>query len=376
MNTRVRVWFVAIAAAAVFSASNAADLNNESLLAGCAVSAPNAKISAAGVYLNNTTGNAYGEIAGSVSAPLGCAFGAQIDGALSHIGGPLSGGAAAHLFYRNPDSGLLGVTGSYEPTGGVGTTRVGPELEAYLGSLSLEGWAGYAFTDSGAQDWFAAADAAIYPTDNLRLSAGWRHSFGTDVGVGRAELQIPDTSVSLFAEGQVGTQNYSSIKAGINVYLGAPKKPLIARHRSDDPRNRLFELLAAQVTGSSGGGGGATCANDAECPTGSVCNVGTGTCTGGEGAICGNGVVEAPEACDDGNTADGDGCNATCSAISCASASQCDDSDGASVDTCTAGVCIHTYPICGNGLVESPEECDDSNTANGDGCSATCTLET
>jgi cysteine-rich repeat protein len=32
-------------------------------------------------------------------------------------------------------------------------------------------------------------------------------------------------------------------------------------------------------------------------------------------------------------------------------------------------------PTCGNGSLETPEECDDGNMAAGDGCSATCTLE-
>jgi cysteine-rich repeat protein len=32
-------------------------------------------------------------------------------------------------------------------------------------------------------------------------------------------------------------------------------------------------------------------------------------------------------------------------------------------------------PICGNGSAEAPEECDDGNTAPGDGCSPTCQLE-
>ncbi|MBI4896352.1 MAG: DUF4215 domain-containing protein, partial [Candidatus Aenigmarchaeota archaeon] len=33
-------------------------------------------------------------------------------------------------------------------------------------------------------------------------------------------------------------------------------------------------------------------------------------------------------------------------------------------------------PICGNGIVESREECDDGNTVNGDGCSNTCFVDT
>src|SRR5262249_1990275 len=32
-------------------------------------------------------------------------------------------------------------------------------------------------------------------------------------------------------------------------------------------------------------------------------------------------------------------------------------------------------PVCGNGIAEGTEECDDGGTSNGDGCSATCQLE-
>jgi len=30
--------------------------------------------------------------------------------------------------------------------------------------------------------------------------------------------------------------------------------------------------------------------------------------------------------------------------------------------------------ICGNGLIESPEQCDDHNVANGDGCDSRCKI--
>ncbi|MCE9624877.1 MAG: DUF4215 domain-containing protein, partial [Deltaproteobacteria bacterium] len=63
-------------------------------------------------------------------------------------------------------------------------------------------------------------------------------------------------------------------------------------------------------------------------------------------AICGNGIQNAGEACDDGNTVDGDGCASNC-----------------------------TLPGCGNDVVEAGEACDDGNTQDGDGCSATCQVE-
>jgi cysteine-rich repeat protein len=31
--------------------------------------------------------------------------------------------------------------------------------------------------------------------------------------------------------------------------------------------------------------------------------------------------------------------------------------------------------VCGNGIINLSEQCDDGNTVSGDGCSATCTIE-
>ena len=80
-------------------------------------------------------------------------------------------------------------------------------------------------------------------------------------------------------------------------------------------------------------------------------------------SICGNGVVEFPETCDDGNMANGDGCSNMCTVESGWSCSG------------TTSICS-PIAVCGNGVVESGETCDDSNTVNGDGCSNTCKLET
>lgn len=66
------------------------------------------------------------------------------------------------------------------------------------------------------------------------------------------------------------------------------------------------------------------------------------------GPVCGNGVLESGEQCDDGNTQSGDGCSALCT-----------------VET----------PVCGNGNVEAGEQCDDGNTIPGDGCDASCLIE-
>lgn len=68
-------------------------------------------------------------------------------------------------------------------------------------------------------------------------------------------------------------------------------------------------------------------------------------------SMCGNGVVQSGEQCDDGNTASGDGCSSTCQSES-------------------------ITPVCGNGVLQSGEQCDDGNTLSGDGCSSSCQTET
>ena len=61
---------------------------------------------------------------------------------------------------------------------------------------------------------------------------------------------------------------------------------------------------------------------------------------------CGNGVIDAPEECDDGNRLSGDGCSGGC-----------------------------RLEVCGNGIVDAGEACDDGNDAVGDGCTPACEAE-
>jgi|GEM_PF-2893183 len=102
-----------------------------------------------------------------------------------------------------------------------------------------------------------------------------------------------------------------------------------------------------------------------------------------EAPLCGNTLLESGESCDDGNLVGGDGCSATCSIEVpqpvCGNAAvemneQCDDGNLIGGDGCSA-VCSIEVPICGNGVVEFEETCDDGNVSGNDGCSAVCSVE-
>ncbi|WP_373045343.1 DUF4215 domain-containing protein [Vulgatibacter sp.] len=116
------------------------------------------------------------------------------------------------------------------------------------------------------------------------------------------------------------------------------------------------EQLAPGGSGGSGGAGGS-----------------------GGGALCGNGVVEAGESCDDGNDVDGDACTSGCEVARCGDgfvhegAEACDDGNDVDTDGCTSTCAL---PACGDGHVQGDEACDhgvaNSDTA-ADACRSDCT---
>jgi cysteine-rich repeat protein len=108
------------------------------------------------------------------------------------------------------------------------------------------------------------------------------------------------------------------------------------------------------------------------CQTGTVCNETDDSCDAV--AACGNGVLEAGEDCDDGNTVDGDCCAATCQfemlGSSCSDGQFCNGEelcDGAGA--CQAGTPVN----CGDGVGCTTDACDEVsdscvNTANDNNC--------
>jgi hypothetical protein len=223
-----------------------------------AVSAPNWKFGIAGGLIDlenqSTDGRVHAE--GSVSIPLTFSTGLQIDGMIGDLGGDTTGSIGGHLFYRDPTYVLLGAWGGYHGIGSNDIVRFGPEAAFYLGNFTVEGTVGWEDSDSDGSDAYAHVNAAMYPNDDLKVYLGYRRTLGRDAAAAGFEWLTGhqlgfEAPMSLFAEGQLGEDDHSTVWVGLRFYLGGEDKSLIRRHREDDPNDPAPGLsqLAASGTG-------------------------------------------------------------------------------------------------------------------------------
>lgn len=207
-----------------------------------AVSGVNGKVDFSAGNLDGWDGKVAG---GSVAGRLTEDFGWQGDALWSRIGGQDFYGLGGHLFWRDPQRALLGITGSGIQRDGVDSYQIGIEGEYYLPRMTWLAGAGYAnvkydqpvpFIDSDAKGSYLTAQVRYYLTDDLALSVGGLHALDNNLGIASAEYQTPVAGLSLFATAAKGDNDYDHAMVGIRYYLGKSKS-LMSRHRTDDPEN-------------------------------------------------------------------------------------------------------------------------------------------
>jgi hypothetical protein len=204
--------------------------------------------------------------AGSLTVPLGTQFGFQFDalagGLNSRLAGDVPIGATAgHLFWRDPSVGLVGVYGQYAHANafdGVDSYAGAFEGALYRGRISIEGIAG-AETGSArlggisfafGTRFFDVAHLSYYPLDDLKLSIGHMYAGNTHAALFGAEWGVATgsgTMAALFAHASVTERGDTGVLGGLRLYLGERDKPLIRRHREDDPFIAQLYVLPTQI---------------------------------------------------------------------------------------------------------------------------------
>jgi cysteine-rich repeat protein len=108
------------------------------------------------------------------------------------------------------------------------------------------------------------------------------------------------------------------------------------------------------------------CADSKACLSGTDCL--SGACVGNvcAAASCADAIQNGQETDIDCGGPDCPGC---VDGQMCVAHSDCQSGN------CVGGICVAQGAVCGNGIVEAGEECDDGGTNDGDGCSSFCAVE-
>jgi hypothetical protein len=223
-------------------------LKSDATLSPVAVEEINGKLSYSGGLMNSAEAH---NLDGSISFPIGSDFGFQADALYSNIGSEDFYGGAGHLFWRNPNLGLLGLTGGYLARSGVDTFQAGAEGEYYLGRFTFGLFAGAGsinynnsapFIDTQPTRFIGRISADWYVLDDLRLGVAYSTALRNNLFNAEAEYQTPLRGLALTAEVAAGDHGYDHWLLGVRYYFGR-NKSLRERQRQDDPRSLMPQIL-------------------------------------------------------------------------------------------------------------------------------------
>lgn len=213
---------------------------------GPAVSELNGKLSVeSGVTSAFGRSSAVGTAQGAITAPLGHSFGIELDAFASTSHSSFAGGGLAQFFWRDPELGLVGPLAGLAGSSGARLALAGGAGELYAGNITLQAFGGYLDVAAsapvpgggGTHGGFYGGRLTLYPHPDLALSIGAGQAIGRATGTAQVEY-LPDLTprknVAFFVSAGVGDNQSYRATGGIRLYFG-PTKPLIRRHREDDP---------------------------------------------------------------------------------------------------------------------------------------------
>jgi hypothetical protein len=218
---------------------------------GPAVSDVNLKLGTFGGSLNPGAGqeSVYG-VTANLTLPVARDLGLQLDGALEATQGATFYDAGAHLFWRDPGTGLFGLyAGAAHHDGypGEQLSRIGIEAQHFMDRMTFEGALGYENGDLR-NGLYGHAKLDLYLKPDLMISGGATYE-GTGYASAGVEWQLANTDrsgVSLFANGDYHANDTYQVLGGMRITFGKSMS-LIDRHRRQDPASYLnVDLLATE----------------------------------------------------------------------------------------------------------------------------------
>jgi len=192
-----------------------------------------------------------GDLVVEGAIPLGHDFGAQLEGG---IGADNYFGLGGHLFWRDPDWGLLGAFASAESLRGTSMNRYGGEAEFYFDRLTVGLRGGMQNGDVG-DTGFGRIDLSFYLTPNFAIRGGYEGMPHINFGRGGFEFKPAVESIpglSLFAEAEYGQG--SAFFVGFKFHFGERGATLLYRDRHEDPGLSLLNDVPLQKAHYSGSG--------------------------------------------------------------------------------------------------------------------------
>lgn len=217
---------------------------------GKAVSAPVLTVDASG---GSVGGKASEYLAATATAPLGHSFGVQLDGALGQNGERGQGGMGGHLFWRDPDLALVGVTTMWSRLGGWNIFRHGVEAEAFLDDYTLSSSAGIqrgAANKGTSSSGYGGLALSWYSRHDLKLTLGGTGFSNSRTGYSMVEWKPADSLPwSVFGMAGAGNSGPGFALVGTRYVFGNSGTSLKDRDRHGDPEN----IVSFTNAGGSGG---------------------------------------------------------------------------------------------------------------------------
>jgi hypothetical protein len=244
-----------------------------------AVDAFNGKVDG---YVGNISGKELFGGQGSLTFPVQSQFGAQLDGNVGSLASSGFAAVAGHWFWRNPNQALIGVYASqtyWDAFGGVYVTQVAGEGEYYFGKFTVQGIAGVEFGNSVSTTsvippggggspglvtnssfgigtrFFDEVNLKYYFDNNFDGYIGHRYLGGQNALALGGEAAVPlgaGLMGSAFIEARIGEDDFHGVWGGLKLYFGQGDKPLIARHRREDPPEWTTDTLFSILNNSNG----------------------------------------------------------------------------------------------------------------------------